>query len=62
MTSDALALDDGTRRRTRAELADRTARWARLLREGLDLAPGSQAALLIGNRAEAVEGVLGAIH
>jgi long-chain acyl-CoA synthetase len=62
MAPDALALDDGTRRRSRAELADRTARWARLLREGLGLAPGDHAALLIGNRAEAVEGVLAAIH
>ncbi len=60
--SDALALDDGTRRRSRAELADRVTRWARLLREGLGLAPGAHAALLIGNRAEAVEGVLAAIH
>ena len=57
-----LALDDGTRRRSRAELSDRVARQARLLREGLGLAPGDHAALLIGNRAEAVEGVLAAIH
>jgi long-chain acyl-CoA synthetase len=57
-----LALDDGTRRRTRAEFADRVARQARLLREGLGLAPGDHAALLIGNRVEAVEGVLAAIH
>jgi long-chain acyl-CoA synthetase len=57
-----LALDDGTRRRSRAELADRVARQARLLREGLGLAPGDHAALLIGNRVEAVEGVLAAIH
>jgi long-chain acyl-CoA synthetase len=60
--TDPLALDDGTRRRSRAELADRVARHARLLREGLGLAPGDHAALLIGNRAEAVEGVLAAIH
>jgi long-chain acyl-CoA synthetase len=60
--SDPLALDDGTRRRSRAELADRVARGARLLREGLGLAPGAHAALLIGNRAEAIEGVLAAIH
>jgi len=58
----ALALDDGTRRRSRAELADRVARQARLLREGFGLAPGEHAALLIGNRAEAVEGVLAALH
>jgi long-chain acyl-CoA synthetase len=60
--SEAPALFDGVRRRSRAELADRVARWARLMREGLALAPGSHAALLIGNRAEAVEGVLAAIH
>jgi long-chain acyl-CoA synthetase len=57
-----VALDDGTRRRSSAELADRVARWARLLREGLGLEPGEHAALLIGNRAEAVEAVLAAIH
>ena len=62
MSDAALALDDGTRRRSRAELADRVARQARLLREGLGLAPGDHAALLIGNRVEAVEGVLAAIH
>jgi long-chain acyl-CoA synthetase len=60
--TEPVALDDGVRRRSRAELADRVARWARLLREGLGLAPGAHAALLIGNRAEAVEGVLAAIH
>jgi long-chain acyl-CoA synthetase len=60
--TEPVALDDGTRRRSRAELADRVSRWARLLREGLGLAPGAHAALLIGNRAEAVEGVLAAIH
>jgi acyl-CoA synthetase (AMP-forming)/AMP-acid ligase II len=57
-----LALDDGTRGRSRAELADRVARQARLLREGLGLAPGDHTALLIGNRVEAVEGVLAALH
>jgi long-chain acyl-CoA synthetase len=60
--SEDVALDDGVRRRSRAALADRVARQARLLREGLGLAPGDHAALLIGNRAEAVEGVLAAIH
>jgi acyl-CoA synthetase (AMP-forming)/AMP-acid ligase II len=62
MSAAEVALDDGTRRRTRQELADRTARFAHLLREGLGLAPGMHAALLIGNRAEAVEAVLAAIH
>jgi acyl-CoA synthetase (AMP-forming)/AMP-acid ligase II len=60
--SEAVALDDGVRRRSAAELADRVARGARLLRDGLGLAPGAHAALLIGNRAEAVEGVMAAIH
>lgn len=58
----ALALDDGTRRRTWAELDDRVRRWARLLREDLGLAPGDHAALLMHNRAEALEGVIAAIH
>jgi long-chain acyl-CoA synthetase len=62
MSAAEVALDDGTRRRTREELADRTARFAHLLRDGLGLAPGMHAALLIGNRVEAVEGVLAAIH
>jgi acyl-CoA synthetase (AMP-forming)/AMP-acid ligase II len=50
--SSPVALDDGTRRRSSAELADRVTRWARLLHEGLGLAPGDHAALLIGNRAD----------
>jgi long-chain acyl-CoA synthetase len=57
-----LALSDGTRRRSWAELADRVTRWARLLRDGCGLAPDEHAALLIGNRVEGVEGVLAAIH
>ena len=44
-----------------AELAG-VARQARLLHEGLGLAPGAHAALLIGNRVEAVVAVLGALH
>ncbi|MDJ0785875.1 MAG: AMP-binding protein [Myxococcota bacterium] len=58
----ALALDDGTRRRSFQELADRTNRWARMIREGLRLGPDDHAALLMDNRAEGVEGILGAIH
>jgi len=59
---EGLALDDGTRTRSWAELHDRTARWARLLREGLGLSPDDNAGLLMHNRAEAFEGVLAAIH
>jgi long-chain acyl-CoA synthetase len=52
---EGLALHDGVRRRTWAALADRATRAARLLREGLGLAEGDHAALLMANRAEAVE-------
>jgi long-chain acyl-CoA synthetase len=49
-----LALTDGTRTRTWAELADRTARAARLF-AALGLGEGDHAALLLDNRVEAVE-------
>ena len=49
-----LALTDGTRSRTWAELADRAVRGARLL-QSLGLGEGDHAALLMDNRAEAVE-------
>jgi long-chain acyl-CoA synthetase len=58
----ALALGDGVRSRSWRELRDRVARWARLLRRDLGLAPDDHAALLIGNRVEGVEGILAAIH
>jgi long-chain acyl-CoA synthetase len=57
-----LALSDGTRRRSWGELSDRTTRWARLLQGQLGLGPDDRAALLMGNRVEAVEGILAAIH
>lgn len=57
----ALALDDGTRRRTFAELVDRVGRFARLLRHDAGLAPDAHLALLMGNRVEAVELLLGGI-
>jgi len=57
----APALDDLTRQRTWEELADRCARAARLLRHGLGLAPDDHAAIVMDNRAEFVELVLGAI-
>jgi acyl-CoA synthetase (AMP-forming)/AMP-acid ligase II len=56
-----LALDDGARQRSWAELSDRATRAARLLREDLGIRPGDHAALLMGNRAEFIELTLGAI-
>ena len=53
------ALDDGTRRRTRGELLDRSTRMARLWRE-LGVVEGDHVAALWGNRVEAVEAVLAA--
>lgn len=58
----AVALDDGVRRRSWAQLADRGTRIARLLREDLGLAPGDHAAVLMSNRVECVELMTGAIH
>ena len=57
-----LALDDLTRRRSWAELADRTTRIARLMRGELGLRPDDHAAVLIGNRLELVEITLGAVQ
>lgn len=57
-----LALEDGERRRTWAELHDRTQRFARCLRDEFGLRPDDHAALLIGNRVEGIEGILAAIH
>ena len=58
----AVALDDGSIQRSWAELDDRSSRVARLLREGLGLAPGDHAAVLMSNRVECVELMAGAIH
>jgi long-chain acyl-CoA synthetase len=55
-----LALTDGERTRSWAELADRVTRLANLYRGELGLRPGDHAALLMENRAEAVELVLAA--
>jgi long-chain acyl-CoA synthetase len=54
----AIAIDDGERRTTRAELVDRVQRTGRLLRGDLGVGPGGHVSLLMGNRAEAVECVL----
>ncbi len=58
---EGLALDDGTRRRSWAELADRCARIARFLRESAGLAATDRVAVLMESRAEAVELVIGAV-
>jgi long-chain acyl-CoA synthetase len=58
---DALAVDDGTTRRSFAELVDRATRVARLLREDLGLAPDDHVAVLMENRTEYLEIVIGAI-
>jgi len=58
---EGLALDDGTRRRSWAELADRTTRLANWLRRDVGLRPGDHLACLLDNRAEGVELVIGAI-
>jgi long-chain acyl-CoA synthetase len=51
---EGLALDDGSRRRSWAELADRSARLANWIRE-LGTQPGDHVATLMGNRVECVE-------
>jgi long-chain acyl-CoA synthetase len=56
-----LALDDLTRQRTWAELADRSTRIAHLLRDTFGLQPDDHAALLMGNRVEGVELTLAAM-
>jgi long-chain acyl-CoA synthetase len=57
----ALALDDGTRTRSFGALVDRVARFARFLAHDAGLAPGRHVALLMGNRVEAIECLLGGI-
>ena len=57
----ALAVDDGTRTRTFAELLDRSHRLAAFLRDEVGLAPGGHVSLLMGNRVEVVECLLGAV-
>lgn len=57
-----LALDDLTRRRTWAEVAERSTRIAHLLVDTYGLQPNDHASLLMGNRVESVELMLGAIQ
>ena len=58
---DAIALDDFARTRSWVELEERVQRIAHLLRDELGLQPDEHAALLMDNRVEGVELVVGAI-
>lgn len=58
---DQTALDDLHRRLTWRDVDDRACRIARLLRDDLGLAPEDHVAVLMENRVEAVELVLGAM-
>ena len=58
---DALALDDLERVRSRGELIERVNRIAHLLRDEFGLAAGDHAAMLMGNRVEFVELLLGSV-
>lgn len=58
---DGLALDDLTRRRTWAELVDRSTRIAHLLRDDLGLGADDHAAVLMESRVEFLELTLGAV-
>ena len=56
-----IAIDDGTRTRTFAELFDRCHRFASFLRHDAGLAPGGHLSLLMGNRVEGIELLIGAV-
>lgn len=56
-----LALDDLTRQRTWADLVDRATRLAHHQRDQLALGPDDHVAVLMGNRVEFVEIILGAL-
>ncbi|HEB91505.1 MAG TPA: acyl-CoA synthetase [Deltaproteobacteria bacterium] len=56
-----LAVDDGTRQRTFAELLDRSHRFADFLRYEAGLEPGAHISILMGNRVEVIELLLGAV-
>src|SRR5690606_34616297 len=58
---DEVALDDLTRTRTWAELDERATRLGRHLRHDLGLAAGEHAAVVMGNRVEHLEVLLGAL-
>ena len=56
-----LAVDDGTRSRTFGELLDRCHRFASFLRHEAGFAPGGHLSLLMGNRVEGIELLIGAL-
>ena len=58
---DALALDDGVRQRSWAELEDRLHRLTHLFRDSHGLQPDAHAAYLLGNRVETIELILAAM-
>jgi len=58
---DGLAVDDFSRSRTWAELLDRSTRVARFLRDDVGLATDEHVAVLMQNRVEVVELILGGI-
>ncbi len=58
---DGLAIDDLTRQRSWSQLLDRSIRIARLLREDVGLSPDDHVAILMENRVEVVELILGGI-
>jgi long-chain acyl-CoA synthetase len=58
---DGLAVDDFTRTRTWSELLDRCTRTARFLREDAGLEPDDHVAVLMENRVEIVELIIGGI-
>ena len=59
--ADSVALDDGVRTRTFGEMLDRCLRFASFLRHDMGLAPGGHLSLLMGNRVEGIELLLGAM-
>ncbi len=56
-----LAVDDGMQQRTFGELLDRSHRFASFLRHDAGLEPGGHVSLLMGNRVEVIELLLGAV-
>ena len=56
-----LALDDLTRTRSWAELGDRATRAGRLFQDRYGIGPGGHVAMIVGNRVEFVELILGAL-
>ena len=56
-----LAVDDGMQQRTFGDLLDRSHRFASFLRHDAGLEPGGHVSLLMGNRVEVIELLLGAV-